>query len=198
MLMRKLLWHAKSNGETDATNENLTNEQQEYTEHKRREHKRYLDQQKVDILDKYVFQSMAYLTYFFKYVSTYKTLNKVFENDVKDLLGLRIKEPESEEYAFVLSDLLHSILSIEFSNKDLQLELIHIVQEIIKEKVEAYIGNTQRNNKVKDIILGDFDRVSAWTAMLAEDVAETAEDVQPHRTIDFDGRLSLCEPSKSI
>jgi hypothetical protein len=197
-LMNKLLWHEEHN-ETESTNENLTNEQQEYKMYKRREHKRYLDQQKVDLLNNHVFQSMAYLTYFFKYVSTYKVLNKIFENDIKDLLGLRVKGPESEEYALILSDLLHSILSIEFSNKNSRLELIHILQEIIREKVEEYVGSTQRNENIKNIILCDFDRLSAWTAMLAEGVAQTTEDeLQPHRTISFEGRLSLHEDERPL
>ena len=196
--MNKLLWHEEHNVDTDSTNENLTIQQQEYKQYKRSEHKRYLDQQKVGVLDKYIFQSMAYLTYFFKYVSTYKTLNEIFENDIKDLLGLRA-DAESEEYAFILSDLLHSILSIEFSNKNLRLELIHVVQEIIREKVEEYAGSTKRNENIKNIILTDFDRVSAWTAMLAGNVAQTAEEkVQPHRTITFESRLSLHDAERPL
>jgi hypothetical protein len=156
---------------------------------------------------------MAYLTYFLKYVSTYKVLNKIFENDIKDLLGIRVEDPESDDYAFVFSDLIRSILSLEDSTaiianfdsegknkKDFRLGLIHILQEIIKEKIEEHINSTQKNQNIKNIVLEDFDRVSAWTAVLAEGVGQTVEEnkVQPHRTIDFRGRLSLPDGKESI
>jgi hypothetical protein len=162
------------------------------TTQKQHRHKRYLDKEKVNLLNNHVFQSMAYLTYFFKYVSSYESLNQIFENDIKDLLGLRIRDPESERYAFIFYDLLHSILSIDFSNKNLQTQLIHIVQEIIKEKVEEYVDSSHKNENIKDVILADFDRVLAWTEMLGESQPQTAEDIaQPHRTIVFEDRLSL-------
>jgi magnesium-transporting ATPase (P-type) len=190
-LMKKLL-HNVEDSKMDSTDENLTKEKQEYTESKRKEHKRYLDKEKVNLLNNHVFQSMAYLTYFFKYVSTYKTLSEIFENDIKDLLGLRVKDPELGDYAFILSDLIHSILSVEFSNENLQAELIHLLQEIIRQKVEEYVDSTQEKKYIKDVVLADFDRVSAWTSMLAGNVAQTTEDkAQPHRTISFEARLSL-------
>jgi hypothetical protein len=174
------------------TNENITTEEQEYKEYKHREHKRYLDTKKVDLLNNYIFQSMAYLTYFFKYVSTSKALNKIFENDVKDLLGIRVKDPESDEYAFLFADLLSSILSTEFQKKGVRLGLIHILQEISKENVEEYIDSTQKNENIKNIILGDFDRVSSWTAIFSENMDQTA-GVRAHRTLNFNDRLSLRE-----
>jgi hypothetical protein len=132
------------------------------------------------------------LTYFFKYVSTSKALNKIFENDVKDLLGIRVKDPESDEYAFLFADLLSSILSTEFHKKGVRLGLIHILQEIIKENVEEYIDSTQKNENIKNIILGDFDRVSSWTAIFSENMDQTA-GVRAHRTLNFNDRLSLRE-----
>ncbi|MFL6395080.1 MAG: hypothetical protein ACJ708_10580, partial [Nitrososphaeraceae archaeon] len=119
-------------------------------------------------------------------------LNKIFENDVKDLLGIRVKDPESDEYAFLFADLLSSILSTEFHKKGVRLGLIHILQEIIKENVEEYIDSTQKNENIKNIILGDFDRVSAWTAIFSENIDQTAE-VRAHRTVNFNDRLSLRE-----
>jgi hypothetical protein len=193
-IMMQLLRNAERVNKT-----NSTNERREYLEHKNKEHKRYLDTKKVHVLDNYVFQSMAYLTYFFKYVSTYKALNKIFENDIKDLLGIRVKDPESDDYAFIFSDLLRSILSMEFYDKGFRLALIHILQEIINEKVIEYLTHRHENETLLKVVLNDFDRVSAWTAMLAEAAAQTEEDkVQPHRTIDFRGRLSLPEGEKSI
>lgn len=192
IVMLELLWHAEHKGNTVSTNENITTEKQEYEEHKRREHKRYLDTKKVDLLNNYIFQSMAYLTYFFKYVSTYKTLNEIFENDIKDLLGMRVNDPEYDEYAFIFADLVSSILSTEFHKKGVRLGLIHILQEIIKENVEEYVDSTQKNENIKNIILGDFDRVSAWTAIFSENMDQAAE-ARSHRTVNFNDRLSLRE-----
>jgi hypothetical protein len=193
-IMLKLFQHLDHTNKTKPINEDSPSEEQEY-----KKHKRYLDKEKVNFLNKHIFPSMVCLTYFFKYVSTYKTLNKTFENDVKDLLGIRVKDPESDDYAFIFADLLRSILSTEFCNKGFRLGLIHILQEIIKENVEEYVDSTQKNENIKNVILDDFDRVSAWTAILAENVDQTAEDkIQPHRTISFERRLSLYEPSESI
>ncbi|MFL6321425.1 MAG: hypothetical protein ACJ72Q_13235 [Nitrososphaeraceae archaeon] len=125
-------------------------------------------------------------------MSTYKPLNKIFENDVKDLLGIRVKDPESDEYAFLFADFLSSILSTEFHKKGVRLGLIHILQEIIKENVEEYIDSTQKNENIKNIILGDFDRVSSWTAIFSENMDQTA-GVRAHRTLNFNDRLSLRE-----
>jgi hypothetical protein len=120
---------------------------------------------------------------------------------------------KTDDYAFVFSDLIRSILSLEDSTgiianfdsegknkKDFRLGLIHILQEIIKEKIEEHINSTQKNQNIKNIVLEDFDRVSAWTAVLAEGVGQTVEEnkVQPHRTIDFRGRLSLPDGKESI
>jgi hypothetical protein len=175
------------------------NDERKYMEHKSKEHKRYLDAKKVDILDKYVFQSMAYLTYFFKYVSTYKDLNKIFGNDIKDLLGIRVEDTESDEYAFIFSDLLRSILSMDLYEKDFRLRLIHILQEIIWEKVDHYLSHIHENRILIDVVHDDFKRVSAWTAMLAESIDQTAEDKRrPHRTINFAPRLSLDEPTVAL
>ncbi len=96
------------------------------------------------------------------------------------MLGIRVKDPESDEYAFLFADLLSSILSIQS------------IQEIIKENVEEYVDSTQKNENIKNIILGDFDRVSAWTAIFSENMDQTAE-VRVHRTVNFNDRLSLRE-----
>jgi hypothetical protein len=89
-------------------------------------------------------------------------------------------------------DLISSILSTEFHNKDVRLGLIHILQEIIKEKVEEYVDSTQKNENIKNIILGDFNRVSAWTAIFSDNVDQTAE-ARAHRIVNFNDRLSLRE-----
>jgi hypothetical protein len=166
-------------------------------EHKK--HKRYLDKEKVHVLNKYVFPSMVCLTYFFKYASTYKGLNRIFENDIKDLLGIRVKDHDSDDYAFIFSDLIRSILSMDSHEKDFRLALIQILQEIIREKVEDYLTHTHENKILTKVIMDDFDRISAWTAMLAGSVAQTTEDkMQPRRTISFRHRLSLPGGEKSI
>jgi hypothetical protein len=48
-------------------------------------HKRYLDKEKVLILDKHIFPAMANLQFFFYYVSRYPELREVFDDDIKEL-----------------------------------------------------------------------------------------------------------------
>jgi hypothetical protein len=177
----------------------LYSQEESSKEQEHKKHKRYLDKEKVYVLNKYVFPSMVRLTYFFKYVSTYKSLDKIFENDIKDLLGIRVKDPESDDYAFIFSDLIRSILSMDFYEKDFRLGLIQILQEIIREKVEDYLTHTHEKTTLTRVIIDDFDRVSAWTEMIAESISQAAEDkVRPHRTISFRHRLSLPGGEKSI
>jgi hypothetical protein len=49
-----------------------------------KEYRRYLDKEKVRILNDYIFPSMATLLFFFKCVANYPELRSIFENDIKD------------------------------------------------------------------------------------------------------------------
>jgi hypothetical protein len=139
-----------------------------------KERKRYLDKEKVEVLNECIFPSMANLTFFFKSISKYPELKEVFEDDIKDLLGVRRKDPQQNSYGFIFSQLLRSILLIEeevdgeefdreevvdkkifplhyqlasADNKDFRLWLNQILQQIVRDKVVAHLTKAHENDK---------------------------------------------------
>src|SRR5262245_37848318 len=53
---------------------------------------------KVEILNKYIFPAMANLDFFFSTIAVYPMFQEVFEDDIKDLLGIRRYNPGKTEY----------------------------------------------------------------------------------------------------
>jgi hypothetical protein len=156
--------------------------------------KRYLDKEKSKVLDQYVFPSMANIAYFFIHISETPELIEVFEKDIKDLLGVRRKNPQEQKYGYIFFKLMYSILLIAegtydesgASYKDFRLRLNHILQEIVWAKVDSSLTKVFKNPSAQQVVAGDFNRVYAWTRMLAESVDQTAEDNAPaHRYIKF-------------
>src|SRR5438552_1359582 len=68
-----------------------------------------LKKRKFDVIDR-VFRSMANLIFFFKCIAEHPELEKVFEDDVMDLLGVKRNNPEKHDLGFVFYDLLDYIL----------------------------------------------------------------------------------------
>lgn len=184
--------------------------------------KRYLDKEKVLILDKYIFPSMANLIFFFKSISRYPELKKIFDDDIKDLLGVRRINPEQNKYAYLFSQLVRSILLIEdepyseeeadrddfpshyqlaeTDKKDYRLRLNQILQDIVKIKV-VDIDLAGVSEREKRFVQDDFNRVRLWTKIIAEGGAQITEDTEdirlPHRTIKF-GKIQLREDEDPI
>ena len=137
---------------------------------------------------------MANLTFFFKCIAGYPELRGHFENDIKDLLGIRRNNPQANNYGFVISSLLQAVLLIgeglynekrEY-NKDFRLRLNQILQEIVWAKVDISLTEVFKNESAQRVVSDDFNRVWGWTRMLADGLDKAAEDkVIPLRTIDF-------------
>ena len=70
-----------------------------------------INSMKVEILKKYIFPAMANLDFFFRAIAEYPKFQEVFENDIKDLLGIR-RDPGKNEYGYMLQRLLRAILII--------------------------------------------------------------------------------------
>jgi hypothetical protein len=194
----------------------------EYGRNVEKNRKRYLDKEKVTILDKYVFPSMANLAFFFRSVSRYPELKKIFDNDIRDLLGINRINPQQNKFGFIFFELVRSILLVEegiyreeVANKDdfplhkqiarkdkndFRLRLNHILQDIVKIKaVEIDLDGV--SNAEKGIVQDDFNRVRLWTRIIAEGGTQITEDIDeediennrlPHRTIKF-GNIPLRE-----
>jgi len=73
--------------------------------------KRYLDKEKVLLLNKHIFPAMANLLFFFYYVSRYPELREVFDDDIEELLGVR-RDTTKYEYGYIFNILIQSILLI--------------------------------------------------------------------------------------
>jgi hypothetical protein len=157
------------------------------------EHKRYLDKEKVDLLNSFIFPSMANIVFFFRYISRYPELKEVFENDIKDLLGVRRENPEKDNYGFIFSDLVYSIImpglgyynEEELHEKDFRLRLIQILQETVIAKASLYFTD-MFTKESRRIIQDDFSRAEAWIEAIANSAGQPAVDNKPpNRPIRF-------------
>ena len=168
---------------------------------------------------------MANLALFFRSISRYPELKKIFETDIKDLLGINRENPKHNKYGFIFSDIIRSILLIEeekedeeitdkddlssytqLSRKDkndFRLRLNYILQDIVAIKVMA-IDLAGVSDIEKRIVRDDFNRVRLWTRIIAEGGTQITEDTEeediknnrlPHRTI---RRIQLREDEEPV
>jgi hypothetical protein len=163
-----------------------------------------LKKRKVDVLDR-VFRSMANIVFFFDRISTEEDLREDFEDDVKDLLGVRRDNPEERIYGFIFYRLVSSILIERNRSKKLQshgnvqieliaqdrnldvsdfsLNLNHFLQQIVRDKVRSSLPTGVDMLGAQTAILNDFDRALAWTGLLAHSTDQDNE--KPDRTLDL-------------
>jgi hypothetical protein len=157
-----------------------------------------LKKRKTDVLDR-IFRSMANLTFFLQSVSDHPELAKVFDDDIKDLLGIKSADHRKQVPGYIFTNLIRSILKAERQsiqsprkergphNKDFRLYLNHCLQGIISDKVRMSLGETFNNYHAKDVVLSDFTRVWAWTKMLADSEDLSIDDLSfPSRTFNFE------------
>jgi hypothetical protein len=151
-----------------------------------------LKSKKFDVLDR-VFRSMANLIFFFKCIAEYPELEKVFEDDVMDLLG--VKRNEKQDLGFVFCDLLDYILIGRKGGRyakegddrlDFRLILNHIVQQIVCHKMRQSSVSILKMGGPRRVVMDDFHKAWAWTEMLSLTAEQTLDDeVPPDRTFDF-------------
>jgi hypothetical protein len=146
-----------------------------------------LKKRKTNVLDR-IFTSMANLTFFFKCIAEHPELNKLFEDDVKDLLGVR--SMRHEVYGFMFINLLEGILmlgerSINYE-KDFRLKLSSRLQKMVWDKVLHSSTNVFKTEGARKAVSDDFARVRAWTEMLADGADEDVDNEVPKRTFDFE------------
>jgi hypothetical protein len=177
-----------------------------------KEHKRYLDKEKVILLNRCIFPSMANIVFFFRYMSRYPQLRRVFDNDIRDLLGVRREDPNEGNYGFTLSNFLQSVLTLgptdrwyqdlqfheeKINAKDFRLRLLPILYEIFNAKVCLALNDVLKNPSLQRVVEDDFNRTLAWTKILADSVDQSKDNDPPHRTLRF-GTTQLREEDEWI
>jgi hypothetical protein len=130
------------------------------------------------ILDKIIFPAMANLTFFFKAVASHPELKERYDDNIKDLLGIRRNNPSDTAYAFMFESLISNILwvlsrSHKNDSEDFTLKLNHILQQIVWAKFSQRLEDTfGYNMTVHRTVTSDFDRVEGWTSMAASNVKD--------------------------
>ena len=147
-----------------------------------------LGTKKVRILHRIVFQAMANLLYFFKMISDHPELQKTFEDDIKDLLGVRRYNPKSYNYGYVFSHLIAYILMIKTSGKplkedDFRLGLIQVLQGIVFLGFQQTLPDILKDRERFDMMLADLSKATAWVRALADHVED--KKISPHRVFPF-------------
>lgn len=146
------------------------------------------DVTKVRILDKIIFPSMANLVIFLNKISKHVEIQSVFENDLKDLLGITRINPTPENYGFVLEVLIHSILNTEGikddekRNRNFRIALIHKIQQILSIYFQQII--TRYSPEFWPLMNADMDRILGYTSLISKDAFRKDQEYleEPHRT----------------
>ncbi|MFZ0512345.1 MAG: hypothetical protein WAM14_12120 [Candidatus Nitrosopolaris sp.] len=155
---------------------------------------RSLRTQKTRILDEIIFPAMADLTYFFGVLLEHPELQILFENDIKDLFGVRRNKPKETNYGFVFSDLLRGILKIggpRFEERvgtkkgDFPLRLNDLLQEIVGHKISISLPDVFKTEGAQNAVLIDINRCKSWTAILAYGVDPDIDKEVPSRIFNF-------------
>ena len=140
------------------------------------------------ILNEIVFQAMIDLTYFFGFIAEHLEMQKIFESDIKDLLGIMRSKPENYPSGFMFSSLIRSILLAkgkENQGRDFRLKLNQILVQIAMDKTVLSVNDSMM--LARPMMQDDFMRVKIWTELLAQSVRDRdLEDGAPNRGFDLD------------
>jgi hypothetical protein len=152
---------------------------------------RKLRTDKTRILDKIIFQSMADLTYFLDSIPRQSNLQSIFEDDLKDLFGIRRNNPNAQNRGFMFGKLMTGIMSWDplaidprvKDKRNFRLTLLRILQGgifdlIMQLTIEEFPAHTAK------IISEDLARAVAWIDFYASRVEED-KDILPHRTFEY-------------
>jgi hypothetical protein len=149
-----------------------------------------LKKRKFDVLTR-VFTSMANLIFFFECISKYPVLEQLFEDDLKDLLGIRRSNPQHQVSGYIFARLLNSILFVQKNSDedDFRLTVNNLLQQVVRNKIKQNLRSTFITADACNAVIADFDRVVAWTGELA--VKFWVKNDLPDRTLEFDSHELL-------
>ena len=146
---------------------------------------------KVHYLDKHIFQAMANLTFFFQAIAKHPELQELYEDDIKDLLGIRRNDPNELEYGFMFVNLISAIMSTTRKyvkkgdrfepKKDYTLKLTYRLQEMVQLILEENLRELFDNPNSQRAVETDISRVLGWVGMLASGVPDEHDIVRTEK-----------------
>jgi len=157
---------------------------------------RRLDRKKVYYLNNVIFPSMANIVYFLEAISKNPELQEEFDDDLKDLFGLRYPEDlKNRGYNPVIRRLTDAIIDwterpiddeeklSSLRNSNLRLALMAIMQQVIYYKARTLSVQEMSEDISNTIINDDFGRAWVWAQLFAKSVRW--ETGHPHRPTKF-------------
>jgi hypothetical protein len=160
-------------------------------EMKLNKNKRKLDRRKVYILDKHIFPSLANLVIFFDYLEKNPELRKLFEGDVKELLGFIGQYAKYEDN--IITRLLQSILKWDTNSdpNNFRLELISSIQNVLYHKItDLTLTDKNLGDSITSGIVGpDVGRALLFARMFSSryvySLKKKDQAKEPNRPINF-------------
>jgi hypothetical protein len=150
-------------------------------------------------LNEHLFPSMANIVFFFEAISTYPELQDEFEQDIKDLLGIRRIGPRANNYAYVFRNLIHSIIYTKkgYKNNNFRLRLILELQRIVRQRMLNLTLGTFDNDNVARHVNEDIDRAEAWTELVAAKVDDEYDFLTPETDYFRETNVAKVDESKT-
>jgi hypothetical protein len=146
-----------------------------------------LDRMKVYVLNKYVFESMANITFFLEFCIL-PELQKVFEDDIEELLlGTNLDKnalQHQREYS-VLTRFIQGVLKWNLKEKpdSFRLKLFWIILDMTLIHMQNISLEILGEDMAIDVVINDLNRVRALSKFLAKS-AKTESDT-PNRPVKF-------------
>ena len=137
---------------------------------------------KVNLLNNVIFPSMANLLFFFESVAKYPQLQKVFDSDIRDLVGInrQIQNGKLPPYADTFSRLITAMVDLENSarvseERDYKNFRIRLIDELANIVVHAFQHNLSDDFTLdaQQIMMKDVFIAQVWTQSLARIVPTT-------------------------
>ena len=137
------------------------------------------------------FQQMADLIFLLESISTDEELAELFEDDLKELIGIRYEEKVPSEWAQKTS-LIRLVGAFTASNNSYcKTNAIHAILSTSLDKLEGDLRRRFESKDVFNVVKTDLDRVRAWNNFNRE--AESKDDGIPHRLFQIP-KLIVKEP----
>jgi hypothetical protein len=149
---------------------------------KRRIEQKYKD--KITVLNKHVFQSMASLVYFFEFLNSHPKFAEQFEEDVKELLLGSNESGERHDPVFLR--LVRETVTWNYKKDpdNFRLMLLFFMQEVIAARIAGFATQDFNEEVIDSVIRPDFNRSSAWVKLYARRGFILGEDEEDKKDYD--------------